>query len=254
MNLQGKKILVTRSKHQCKSFSDELKKLGAIPIELPLIEINPPDSWDDFDRAFKNIEIYDWIIFASANAVESTLKRAEVIGSNLGKINIAAIGPATMKSLQKYGLTTLFSPNEFIAETLVKEFPGYPNLSGKKILWTKTNIGRTYIADELKKVGADIDIVYCYKTSEPANKNELAAKLKNLLDKKEIDIITLASSQTVKNLANLLDTNLKSSLSHILIAVIGPQTSEAAIKYLDKIDIEAKNYTMEGLIEALRQY
>jgi uroporphyrinogen III methyltransferase/synthase len=254
--LDNYKILVTRAAEQAGEVSEKLISLGATPIEVPLISIGPPDSWEPLDQALQNLSQYDWLVFASANAVDSCLKRLAQLcldTSELKQVKLAAIGPSTSALLAEHGLPCAFRPSKFIGESLVAEFPGYPNLSALRIFWPRTNIGRNYIVEELRTAGAKIDIVTCYKTSGPADSKKTAEKLLQLLTEKQIDIITLMSAQTARNLAALLKTH-EHLLTNVLVASIGPETTKAALEELGKVDIEAKQYTVDGLLESIAQF
>lgn len=259
------KILVTRAAEQAPDVSEKLIALGAIPIEVPLISIGPPDSWEPLDQALQNLPQFDWIVFASANAVDSCLKRMAQLcldNSELKKVQIAAIGPSTCELLSEHGLPCTFRPSKFIGESLVAEFPGYPNLSATRLLWPRTNIGRNYIVDQLQKAGATIDVVTCYKTGGPEDKEKTGKKLLELLIANQIDIITLMSAQTARNLADCLKSaftlhsstnrlDISQLLTNVRVASIGPETTKAAREVLGKVDIEAGKYTVDGLLESI---
>ena len=49
--LAGKRILVTRALHQAGKLSDGLRALGAEPVEVPVLEIRPPASFEQMDAA-----------------------------------------------------------------------------------------------------------------------------------------------------------------------------------------------------------
>ena len=68
--LQNKRILVTRTRHQASELAARLEALGAIPILIPTIEIVSPETYVPLDAALAQLEIYDWLLFTSANAVE----------------------------------------------------------------------------------------------------------------------------------------------------------------------------------------
>ena len=57
--LAGRRILVTRARHQAGQLSIELKKLGGEPIEIPAIEIVPPESFAALDAALQNPRQFD---------------------------------------------------------------------------------------------------------------------------------------------------------------------------------------------------
>lgn len=258
-SLLGKNILVTRAAAQSKPLADLLTGLGAMVIEKPFLEIGPPDTWEYFDRALQNIDSYDWLLLASNNSVQAFVSRLNANQVKLpSKLKIAAIGQATKDALEKHDIVCNFYPSKYIAESLVHEFPGYPSLAGLKILWPRTNVGRTYIIDEFVKCGAIVDAVPGYKTTLPQNMESLADEIKTLLQNSQLDVITLASAQTVKNFALIMkNKGLNSSefsglLGLCRLASIGPETSKA-IKEEFGIEpaIEATRYTIEGLVEAI---
>lgn len=263
--LTGLRILVTRSRHQAGHLSLKLKELGAEPIEIPVIEIGPPSTWEPMDTALDQISEYHWIVFASVNAVASLLDRFESFGhtvDELVRIKLAAIGPATADALAERGLTATFKPTQFVAEALVAQFPGYPNLAGKKILWPRTNVGRSYIMDRLSEAGAQVDVVPAYSTSEPANARANAEQIVKLLKRGQLDVITLASSQSAANLGKMLalhggdnsNESLARLLANIKVATIGPETAHTAVKALGKCDIEATQHTITGLVDSIANY
>lgn len=252
--------------------SAKFKSLGAEVYEFPVIAIDPPQSWKPLDDAIDRIKTYDWVLFASANAVDAFMARAEAVGigkEELENTKLAVIGPGTAGSLKERGLTPNFSPSCFIAETLVAEFPGYPNMKGMKILWPRTNVGRTYIIEKFQAAGAVLDVVESYRTSLPPNDQEIAERLTTLLSKSVIDVITLASAQSARNLRSIIATGLekklgdkkiavpigieaiRNALAGVVVATIGPETSESARRHLGKVDVEAREYTIDGLVEAV---
>ena len=49
--LQGKRVLVTRTREQAHLLSERLQALGASPVEFPTIHIVPPSNWETLDTA-----------------------------------------------------------------------------------------------------------------------------------------------------------------------------------------------------------
>lgn len=270
--LQGMRIVVTRSKKQAAGLSSKFRALGAEVYEFPVISITPPDSWAPLDEAIQKIKKYDWVLFASANAVDAFVARADEVGigkEELDFTKFAVIGPGTSSALEERGIKPSFCPSTFIAETLVAEFPEYPNLQGKRILWPRTNVGRPYVLDRMTEAGARVDVVEAYHTSLPPNEQEIAERLTTLLWKNVIDVITLASAQSARNLKAILATGLAKKLGDknleipvgmdsityalegVIVATIGPETSAAARKHLGRVDIEAHVFTIDGLVDAV---
>lgn len=270
--LQGLRIVVTRSKKQAAGLSSKFKDLGAEVYEFPVISITAPDSWAPLDEAIEKIKRYDWVLFASANAVDAFVARSAQVGigkEELDFTKFAVIGPGTASALEEHGIKASFCPSTFIAETLVAEFPDYPNLHGKRILWPRTNVGRPYVLDRMTEAGAKVDVVEAYHTSLPPNEQEIAERLTTLLWKNVVDVITLASAQSARNLKTILTTGINKKLGDknievpigmdsityalegVVIATIGPETSAAARKHLGRVDIEANVFTIDGLVDAV---
>lgn len=210
--LQGLRVLVTRAEEQADSFATLLQDQGATTIERALLAVHPASDYTKLDQALKDLGQYDWIIFASHNAVRFTLQRLKALGLSaqaLSCCQLASIGAATSSSLNEVGLTVAFQPTAYVAESLAAELPQQTNLAGKRLLWPKTNIGRLLIAQELEAAGAKVDIAIAYESGLPANKEQLAVELVGLLQDKAIDIITLASAQTARNLGLVLELGLE---------------------------------------------
>ena len=269
-NLDGINILVTRAVEQASVFTDLLRDLGANVQEIPVLEITEPSDYDDLDRCLQEIDRYDWIVFASTNAVAYTLARAQKLGLNItsDRTKLAAVGPSTAAALVEHNLKVDFCPSAFIAEALIEEFPGYPDLQGKKILWPKTNIGRRLIIDQFVAAGASVETAVVYITALPDGHRQLASELVKTLADRRIDVITLASAQSARNLAQLINEGLEENAEHgesqsgalttmqslllgVQIAAIGPVTARAAREKLGHVDIEASDHTIIGLIKSL---
>src|SRR5271165_6386903 len=106
--LTGKRILVTRARHQSGQLSGELAALGAEVIEIPAIEIIPPDSFEPLDEALRNLQQYKWLIVTSANTVRSIRERLvapDLAAATFGHLKIAAVGSATARALREMGLS-----------------------------------------------------------------------------------------------------------------------------------------------------
>lgn len=253
-------VLVTRAKEQSGELARLLSQTGATVSYFPVIEIADIDDkdWSDFDKKIE--EDYDWLIFASTNSVHKACGRLQSQSKleRLKKFKIAAIGPSTESKLREMGLTVHFQPSTFVAEALIEEFPGAPHLAGLRILWPKTDIGRRLIVDKLTAMGARVDTTVVYRTVLPeSSKTEAAATAQALLHG-QIDCLTLASAQSVRNFAQLLagfTAETKITLDEILaktkIAAIGPITAQTARQILGRVDIEAAEHTMQGLTDSL---
>ena len=80
--LQGRRILVTRTREQARTLSERLRSLGALPVEFPTIRIVPPQDWELLDIALRRLSEagYDWLVFTSANGVNICFERLSSLG------------------------------------------------------------------------------------------------------------------------------------------------------------------------------
>lgn len=252
--VRGKRILITRARDQSGGFAARLKKLGAEVMEFPTIEIVPPRSWEKLDQAINHLKSYDWVIFTSANGVHFFWQRLKEKRKNLplfASLKVAAIGPATAKKLREKDVQVSFTPKEFIAEGILRGFQKM-ELKGKRILLARAKKARDILPKGLRKIGAKVDVVETYRTVKPKGG---AKRLKELFSKKKIDAITFTSSSTVNHFVELLKKeDLKKLLKGITIASIGPVTTQTAKKSGMAVRIQAEQYTIPGLTQAIAKY
>jgi uroporphyrinogen-III synthase len=249
--LQDVRILVGRARHQAGALSDDLRKLGADVLEIPFIEIRKPRSYKPLDAALQSLATYDWLILTSVNGVDAMWERLQKLNltkKNLKHLQVAAIGPATRKALEKRGLTVNVVPDEYVAESVVKSLR--TQVAGKRVLLARAKVARDVIPRELRKLGAKVDVVEAYETVIPAaSKKKLAAVLKNPF--RRPGVITFTSSSTVRNFVALMPRAKHNVLSSIQFASIGPVTSATLREMGLPVNIEAGEYTMPGLVRAI---
>jgi uroporphyrinogen-III synthase len=248
--LAGTRILVGRARHQAGSLSASLRCLGASVIEIPFIEIRQPQSYRPLDDALKNIKSYDWMILTSVNGVEAMWERVRklrITRRTLKRLQIAAIGPATKAAIVKHGLKVKMVPEEYVAEAVVKKLRDKVN--GKRVVLIRAKVARDVIPEELRAAGAHVDVVEAYETVLPEkSRPRLRALMKNA---KRPHIVTFTSSSTAKNFAELLGGVKPSSAKNIQFASIGPVTSATLRELQMPVAIEAREFTMGGLIRAI---
>jgi uroporphyrinogen-III synthase len=252
-------VLVGRARQQAGSLSTELRRLGADVLEIPFIEIRKPRSFRPLDTALKRLPSYDWLILTSVNGVEAMWERLRKLRLNnrsLRHLKIAAIGPATKNAIEEHGARVNIVPKEYIAESVVKSLRKQVN--GKRVLLVRAKIARDVIPRELRRAGAQIDVIEAYETVVPTtSRSRLRAALKTA--KTRPDVITFTSSSTVKNFVSLLESGKQSSrgrkrpshLEGITMASIGPVTSATLRELHLGVDVEASQYTIPGLIKAI---
>ena len=256
--LTGCRVLVSRAKEQAGSLSSALRELGCEVIEIPFIKIRRPSSYAPLDTALQDLATYDWLILTSVNGVKSLFERMSKKKMQLpvlAHLKIAAIGPATKSAIEKRGLSVAVTPKEYVAESVVSALRN--RVRGKRVLLVRAKVARDVIPRELRKIAAAVDVVEAYETVTPKTSGK---RLRAILasEKRKPHAITFTSSSTVKNFVDLLGLQAarlalkKRDANHgVHSASIGPVTSATLREFALPVDIEAKQYTMPGLVAAI---
>lgn len=260
--LSGKTVLITRSVGQSSQFAQMILATGANVIEIPALEICSPSSWEALDNALVNLSEFDWLILTSSNGINYFFERLMALEKDvrtLANLKIAVVGEKTAQSLKEHSLQPDFIPPNFIADSLIENFP--EQLAGKKVLFPRVESGgREDLVREFRNQGAEVVEVAAYQSCCPS---DIPASAELALQSGTVDIITFASSKTVKffnqlaekifsdNSENNQPSVVSNYLEGVCIASIGPQTSKACHKYFGWVDVEASQYTLEGLTQAI---
>jgi uroporphyrinogen-III synthase len=250
LTLEGVRVLVGRARHQAGALSGELRKLGATVIEIPFIEVRKPRSFKPLDFALKNLGGYDWLILTSVNGVEAMwerLAKLRLTKTSLKHLRIAAIGPATKKAIERRGVKVDVVPKEYVAESVVRSLRRRVN--GKRVLLVRAKIARDVIPRELRQAGAQVDVVEAYETVVPQASR---ARLRRALveSRQRPHVVTFTSSSTVRNFVALLG-KAHMSLDGIKFSSIGPVTSSTLRELGLRVDIEATEFLIPGLVKAI---
>jgi uroporphyrinogen-III synthase len=252
--LRGVRVLITRAQTQAGQLASLLRAQGAAVQEIPSIEIRPPASYAPFDAALKTIRSYDWMVLTSVNGVLALFARMHKLGlgsNDLHGLKIAAIGPATRMAIEHRGLSVDVMPDKYIAEGVVAALR--EPTRDKRVLLVRAKVARDVLPEELRKSGARVDVVEAYETVVPEASRK---RLRDVLMSRDgrPDVITFTSSSTVKNFVELLGAaDPALVLNGIKLASIGPVTSCTMRELKIPVHVEAREFTMEGLVAAIAE-
>lgn len=242
--LVGRRVVVTRAKSQARDLVERLMTLGADVIPLPVIALADIEDHSDLDRALKALGAgeYDWVIFASANAVERTFARMTTLGLDaraFASSRIAAVGPATGRALEARSLHPDLVPPEHTSNAIAGALGSGPG----KILWPRAADAPDDVPATLSAALWEIEEVACYR-NVPGEPDPEALELVRAGD---YDAVTFTSASTVERFLALVGTPPDGK--HVV--VIGPQTAAPAHAAGVIVTATASSHTTEGLIEAL---
>jgi len=248
--LFGKRILVTRARRQASALSQLLYEHGALPIELPAIDIQPMTDTTELSQALSNLKYYDWIVFTSVNGVGAffqQLYRLKLDSRALSGLKVAAIGPATAKTLAAKGITPDYLPETYTSESLINGLKSW-DIAGERFLLPRADIVDKELTEGITRLGAEVHEVATYRVVPAA---EAISRARQTLLSGEIDVITFTSSSTVSNLVSVFK---EAVVNRATVACIGPKTADTAVKAGLRVDIVAQEHTIPGLVTAIEEY
>lgn len=242
------KILITRPRAQADDFAEKLRSCGFEPVFFPVIEIRPIEDTVALERALSRLNCYEWVVFTSVNAVDVVFDNHPPlpVGEKLG-VKFAAIGPKTAEALQARGIRPDFVPEEYVAEAIL---PGLGDLRGKWVLLPRAEIARKALPEAIVSAGGIAHEITVYKTLPARPDPDGLAALKT-----GVDVVTLTSPSTVHNFIAIVNEHGLDPLNlpnRPMFACIGPITEQAAREQGLTDLLVAKEYTTDGLLEAIK--
>jgi uroporphyrinogen III methyltransferase / synthase len=242
--LHGKRVVVTRARAQASELARRLDALGAEPVELPAIRIEPRIDSEEVRHAVQALHTYALVCLTSPNGVRLLFEAMAAQGRDaraLANASVAAIGSGTEAALAAHSLIADIVPERFVAEELVTALDRL-ELQGKPVLVARAAEARELLPDALRNRGAEVDVVALYETvAERPDPDALERA-------RRADFITFTSSSTVRNFMEAAGNGIPEGAK---VVSIGPVTSEAAREAGLTVDIEAERHDIDGLLEAL---
>lgn len=250
--LLGRRVLVTRPHDQAAAMVAQLEALGAEISVAPLIRILPPTDPAPLQRVADVIEQFDWIVFASQNAVDALVSQLGPRASQrLAGVRLCAVGPATAQQLEAVGLKADLVPATYQAEAVTPALTAHIPLAGAKVLLPHADIGRDVIATHLREAGADVTDVIAYRT---APVDHLPADIVEMLEAGRFDAVTFMSPSAVQAFVQACGERARPLLARTVVATIGPVTTDAATTLGIHVAVQPDRYTVPGMLDALARH
>jgi uroporphyrinogen III methyltransferase / synthase len=249
-SLEGRSVIVTRARAQSSVLAASLREAGAEVLELPLIRIEPPASWESLDSLMESTPQYDWVIFTSTNGVDFFFRHLRDSGRDpdlLAGCRVGAVGPATARALEKRGVRVDAVPDRFEAIELVP-FLG-DTVEGLRVAVVRAADGREELIGALRAGGAVVDVAIAYETRP---EREHVETIRSMIRERQLDIVTFTSPSTVAGFFDPLpESERLSVLEQATLCSIGPVTTSALAAAGADRWLEAAEATTEALAEEI---
>jgi uroporphyrinogen-III synthase len=253
-SLTGKNILVTRARKQAYELSSLLNQRGARVVEIPAIEIVLlQQKKGELLVALGNIADYDWLILTSVNTIttiDQVLREAGLNWNIFKNLEVACIGRSTAAAARERGIEAAVVPPLFQAESLAEEIMKR-KIKGKKLLLPRAEGSRRILPEILEAHGAKVHEIQIYRAEIPeSSRSELVLVLNN----ERLDYITFTSSSTVNHFVEIAGELLTTmDFRKTRIASIGPVTAATLQEHGLPCSVQAKEFTIAGLVRALEK-
>jgi uroporphyrinogen-III synthase len=235
--LAGWRIAVTRPRAVAGSLVRAIARLGGQPLATPLLRVVGPADPGPLAAALDRLDRYDWLVVTSAAAARAVADRGAP--ASLGRVRVAAVGPATAAALRSLGIGTDFLPGEFAGTTLGATISIQP---GDRVLLPRSREATRELPDALRRRGAEVDEVEAYALAPDPD----GARLRAALEAGAVDCLTLFSPSAVTALGWL------GSIGGLPpVVTVGPVTSRAASAAGIRVTRVAHRYDEEGVVAGL---
>jgi len=234
--------LNTRPKKQARALSQLIQNAGGAVLEVPFIEIAPPDKKEKSLAQLQKIKDHDTVIVTSANAIELLLA-----GLHLRHPTFIATGSATAAALQKAGIKNILLPKTFNSEGILA-MPFLQQIKNTSIWICTGENPRPLLFNTLQKRGHQVELIFCYKRVCP---DMDAEKLFHTLEKEHINTLIFTSPEILANFATIFDLSTYASLlQHRIVVISDTMVQQAQHLGFQSISL-AENATAEAVFHAL---
>ncbi|MBT8082365.1 MAG: uroporphyrinogen-III synthase [Gammaproteobacteria bacterium] len=243
-NLEGTGVLVTRPRAQAEDLVRAIEAQGGTAWCFPVLEIAPFDALD-VRNSVARLGKPDIVIFVSRNAVEHGIEFTD--GGD-----IAVIGPATAAAVNDAGRVVDIQPAQgYDSEHLLAE-EQLRDVAGKRVRIVRGKGGRELLADTLKGRGATVEYLSVYERRLPRVSAEALANVEAHWRSGDINVVTVMSVQSFRNLVTLLPDWCREQLEATpLVTPAGRVIKEALDRFPASRPILAPGPGADDMVQAI---
>ena len=248
--LAGRRIALTGLAGRDAALAAAIAAHGGVPLECPLVAVEPAAPGAPLDQAVDELGRYDWILFTSATAVTVFADRlATRVGTNDGMSlpRIAAVGPATARAAADQLRAPDFTAGTHTSRAMARALAAAGVVG--RLLFPAADIASPDLTEALRSAGAEVHQVTAYRTGPGSG----APALVSAIAAREADAVLLSSPSAARFLADALgQADLAITDDRVPpVVCIGPSTLAVARTLGFSIGAVAADHTRDGLLHAV---
>jgi uroporphyrinogen-III synthase len=263
-SFEGLSILALESR-RAREIAKLIENLGGVPIIAPSVREIPLDSnlqALEFARTLA-AGLVDMIIFttgvgvkALASAIENVCSREE-LARRLNDVVIVARGPKPTTTLKELGVSidlTAPEPNTWreLLAVLDQNKDSFP-VAGRRVVVQEYGVTNPELTTGLAERGAIVTLVNVYQWALPEDLAPLRQAIESII-RGDVHVLLVASSVQIRHLFEVAEQMkradaLREALSTVVIASVGPLTSEELRSRGLNVDIECTRPKMGFLVQ-----
>ena len=247
-SLNGLGVLVTRPEQQAEPLCRLIEQHGGVALRCPTLRIAEPRDWTPALTFFDRLADYQLAIFTSVNAVARAWPLIEQRGGFPPRLEIAAIGPASARTLEQQGVTHCLRPAQGFTSEALLALPRFQNVAGQCILIVRGEGGREWLAETLAGRGAQVDCAEVYRRERPAQD---AGALLEHWERGLIGAVTITSVESLENLFAMLGTSGQPYLRDTPLVVVSARIQQDAAERGCRHLLLAREASDDALLTAL---
>lgn len=237
-SLQGLKIFIPRPRPMGEHLANLIEACGGTAHLFPVIEITPPDNFAALDTSLRQLSEVDLMVLVSVSAVNGLVERQRTLyksaltqGTGQAAIptslKVAAVGAKTAARCESLGIKVDFVPAQRVdSEGLLECMDGF-NVKDKQVIIFRGQSGRELLKIELKKLGAQVKYVECYR------RRTTSQSIQPIIEKwlrGDINAVLITSVSILESLIQLLGKPNTALLKETNVITISERIAEQCTK------------------------
>jgi len=245
-------VLVTRPEYQQSNLVQLIENEGGHAWRFATLAIAPVADQQKLADQLRQLEQFDIAIFVSPNAADYAYQALEENGLTLpSSLKLACVGKGCAQAVEQHGRSVDAMPVTGIGSDGLLQHALLQEVTNKRVIIFRGNGGRELLADTLSQRGAQVEYCECYRRAIPQTD---AAGLIDSWRNGGIDVVTITSTQALKNLRSMLGEHADSLLSTTPVIAISQRIAETARELGSQVVLVTDDTSDEAIVDCIKRW